>query len=310
MRLVKVQAPAGKGDAVAHEAFGVGISRVTVRQEQVCWPDQRKDTKDVVDVEAATPTAKAFIEALMAAPFFDPKAYSIVVRQPRSIISDQPPSKVTLPLVEPPIDLLEELWQFSQITLGFVGRVLLAALLLAYGMIENKLLAIIGGLLFMPLLPLLLAVGFGLLTREWRLVRQGAVALVVGAALTLVGGALVALITGPPLRFSEFNSPFASFLISLVVGVAAGLATADDVGRREMIGLAATSQIAILPAWFGISLVLGFSPADSAAVVQRAMTFLTNVASIIVAALATYALLGLRGEAIRRFIAGTTRQEN
>jgi hypothetical protein len=31
-----------------------------------------------------------------------------------------------------------------------------------------------------------------------------------------------------------------------MVGAAAGLATADDVGRREMIGLAATAQVAIL----------------------------------------------------------------
>ena len=35
MRLVKVQAPEGQGDAVAQLAFAVGIAKVTVRQEQV-----------------------------------------------------------------------------------------------------------------------------------------------------------------------------------------------------------------------------------------------------------------------------------
>ena len=38
------------------------------------------------------------------------------------------------------------------------------------------------------------------------------------------------------------------------VGIAAGLATVDDVGRREMIGLAATAQIAI-PSRLGLDCV-------------------------------------------------------
>jgi hypothetical protein len=158
--------------------------------------------------------------------------------------------------------------------------VLIGALLLAYGMIENKLLIIIGGLLFLPFLPVLLAIGFGAWTREWRLVRQGASALAVGIVLLFVGGALVALMAGPPFRFAEFNSPLISFLISLVVGVAAGLASTDDAGRREMIGLAATSQIAILPTWFGIGAVFGFTEMGGASPVQRAITLVINVRSI------------------------------
>jgi len=69
--------------------------------------------------------------------------------------------------------------------------------------------------------------------------------------------------TNPPLQYNEHNSLVVGFLISLAVGIAAGLASADDVGRREMIGLAATAQMAILPVWFGISLVFGFPAADT-----------------------------------------------
>ena len=56
MRLVKVQAPEGQGDAVAQHAFAVGIAKVTARREQVCRPDQRTETKDVVHVEVTTNT--------------------------------------------------------------------------------------------------------------------------------------------------------------------------------------------------------------------------------------------------------------
>src|SRR5439155_4657848 len=124
--------------------------------------------------------------------------------------------------------------------------------------VEYRLLFMIGGLLFIPLLPLLLSVGFGLWTQQWRLAGQGLFSLAIAICLLIMGGVLVALFTNPPVQYSDFNSLGTGFVFSLAVGIAAGLATADDVGRREMIGLAATAQIAIIPAWLGLCLVLGF----------------------------------------------------
>src|SRR5262245_30047403 len=109
MRLVKVQAPQGQGDAIAQLAFAAGIAQVTVRQEHICRPNQPAQMKDIVDVEVATPTAQKFIEAVMAAPFFDPRVYSIGTRQPRAIVADQTLSQLTMPLVARPLELLEEL---------------------------------------------------------------------------------------------------------------------------------------------------------------------------------------------------------
>lgn len=301
MRLVRVKAPEGKGEDVARLAFEAGLEQVTIHQQRTLKSDGGQETKDVVDVETATPTAKAFVDAVMAAPFFDAKDYSIAIRQPRSVVSREGPRKLTWPLVEPSVDVFEELWQFSHVTFGFVGRVLIAALLLAYGMIEHKILIMLAGLLFLPLLPLLLAMGFGLWTRQWRLAGQGLFAFIVATALLVSGGVIVASMTDPPMRYNEHNTLLVGLLISVGVGVAAGLATADDVGRREMIGLAATAQIAILPVWFGISVVFGFPPLDSTTPGQRALSLLANVATIVAAAFATYALLRMRGEGLRRF---------
>jgi hypothetical protein len=305
MRLVRVKAPEGSGEEVARVAFAAGISQVTTQQQEVRRANGERETKDVIDVETATPKAKAFLDALMASPFFEAEKFSIAVRQPRSIVSREKPPEITWPLVEPAIDIFEELWQFSLVTYGFVGRVLIAAMLLAYGMIQQQLLIMLGGLLFLPLLPLLLAMGFGLWTRQWRLAGQGLFAFLVAIALLISGGAIVALLANPPLQYNQHNSLVVSFLISLGVGIAAGLATADDVGRREMIGLAATAQIAILPVWFGISFVFGFPVLDSTSPAQRALTFGVNAVTIIVAALCTYALLGMRGEALKGFTQGT-----
>lgn len=309
MRLVRVKAPEGGGEEVAQVAFAAGISQVTTHQQEVRRANGERETKDVIDVETATPKAKVFLDALMASSFFDAEKYSIAVRQPRSVVGREKPPEITWPLVEPTIDIFEELWQFSVVTFGFVGRVLIAAMLLAYGMIQSQLLVMLGGLLFLPLLPLLLAMGFGLWTRQWRLAAQGLFAFLVGIVLLISGGVIVALLTSPPLQFNQHNPLIVSFLISLGVGIAAGLATADDVGRREMIGLAATAQMAILPVWFGINFVFGFPVLDSTPPAQRAQTFGVNVLTIIVTALCTYALLGMRGDSLRGFTQSKTRED-
>lgn len=107
----------------------------------------------------------------------------------------------------------------------------------------------------------------------------------------LVAGAVVALATGPPLRFDDFASPGTGFVISLLVGVASGLALIDDAGKREMIGLAASAQIALVPVWFGIGTVLGFPDASGQNKIgTRAGSFAVNVLTLILASLAVHVM--------------------
>jgi len=111
--------------------------------------------------------------------------------------------------------------------------------------------------------------------------------------LLIRGGVLIAAVSSPPLKYDEFNPMIVGWLISLAIGAAASLANTDDVARREMIGLAASAQIAIIPVWFGICFVFGFPstiPKDE--ITNRALGFGLNVLTIIVASLVTYVLLG------------------
>ena len=307
MRLIKVSAPEGKGEEIARLAFEAGIRQVTVQQVEVLASDGSRQKKDTVDAKTSTPAAKAFADAVLAAPFFDPEEYSVEMRQPRSVVSGEDAARLTWPVATPTVDILEELWQFSHVTWSFVGRMFIGGVLLAYGMMKFNLLMMIAGLMFLPMLPLVLAVGFGALTGVWRLALQGLAGLAVSTALVVAAGAAVAALQGPPLRFQEFSPLGVAALISVAVGVAAGLATGDDVGRREMIGLAATAQMALLPAWLGVSLVIGFSSLDLTPPSRRILTFFVNVGSIAAASLVTYAILGMRGAAVRRFAGGTRR---
>lgn len=301
MRLIKVSAPEGRGADVARVAFSVGIEKVSINQSKSLHSDGKIETKDSVDIETSTPKGKRFVDALLAADFYNSADFSINTRQPRSIISKENLRELTKPLVEPSTDILEELWQFTHITYGFVGRIFIAACLLAHGLIQHQILLIIAGLLFLPLLPLMISIGFGAWTRNWKLAAQGFLASLAAAILLLLGGAAVAAVSSPPVKYDEFSSPLVGFLISLAVGVAAGLANIDDVGRREMIGLAATAQIAVIPVWFGICLVFGFpSTAGESEITNRVLSFFINIITIIVASLAIYVLTGAARNSLRR----------
>lgn len=293
MRLIRVNSPEGRGADVAQIAFSEGISQVSISRVESHRADGDKKTKEIVDIETSTPKGKRFVDALLAADFYNAEDFTVNIRQPRSIISSESARELTKPLVVPATDIFEELWQFSHITVGFIGRNFIAACLLAYGLIHQQILLMIGGLLFMQLLPLLLAIGYGAWTGAWKLVGQSVLAFVIAIVLLTAGGAFVASISDPPLKYDEFNTMLVGFLISIAVGIGAGLANSDDVGRREFLGLAATAQIAIVPVWFGISFIFGFPNTTSQEeITTRALGFGLNILTLIVASLTTYVLLG------------------
>jgi hypothetical protein len=301
MRLIKIDAPAGKGDEVAKIAFSVEIEKVSRRQIETHYSDGRVEKKDVVDIETSTPQGKRFIDALLAADFYNRDDFSINIRQPRTIVSKTDLRDVTRPFVEPASDILEELFQFSHLTASFVGRVSIAACLIAYGMIEQKILLIIGGLLVLPLTPLLLAVSFGLRTGIRQLVGQGARAFLVAVVLLAAGGAAVAALSEPPLKYNDFDTLLVSFLISVVVGVGAGFANIDDSGQRQLIGLAAAAQIALIPVWFGICAVFGFpATAGRNEIIQRAASFFLNTITMIGVTFIIYTLSKAAGASLKK----------
>jgi hypothetical protein len=306
MRQITITGPQGSANEVAKIAFAAGISDVTIVEKRLLNASGSDTVKDSIEMETGTPLAKAFLDDFTSRPFFTRDKFAIAVRQPRALISKERLSILARPLVEPSVDVFEELWQFSQVTYGFVGRILIGGLLLAYGLVEYQLLLIIAGLLFIPLLPLMLSVGFGLWTRQWKLAAQGLFSLAIAVVLLSLGGVIVALIANSPVRYSEFNSLGIGLLISCAVGVAAGLATVDDVGRREMIGLAATAQIAIIPTWLGLCSRLGFPTSAGPTVSRRLLGLLLNVIAIVITSLITYALLGVNGSALRCFTAASS----
>lgn len=286
MHEVRVTAPAGQGKQIADIALQAGIRQVTMYRVFAYGPDEERE---IVSAETSTPLAHAFIEALFASGHFDRETSTVTSRQLRAIRSREPSAEVTQPMVIPAIDVFDDLWQLSHVTAGYALRAIAAALLMAIALTENSAIGIVVAALFAPFLSPTLALSFGIGQREWKLARQGAWALIVSIVLTTLCAFTAGAVLRGEVKFAGFHSPAINFAISLVIGIAAGVSSADDTGKQYMIGVAAAVQYAIFPAWFGLSLAVGFP--DQATTVERLASFTINVITIAAAAAIVYALI-------------------
>lgn len=257
--------------------------------------DEHGDIEERIDIsfDTSAPKAKAWLDSLFSAPFFDPAKMSVVTRQRRAIVSSTPTEEVTRPWVEPGVDIQQGLWVFSHPTLGFALRVVLSGAILAYGVINSDMLLMIASMLFLPLVPVVMALGVGLWWGQKRMFLDALMTLLLGLGLLFLTAMGVAYFSTGPVRFDSFPPVYIAAIISTVVGISSALANSDEGGRREVIGLATAAQIAILPVWLGVCVVLGFPGTDDDKVgITRLLSLVINILCIAAASLATYIAIG------------------
>ena len=309
MKLVTVHAPRGEGKKVADVAMDSEISEVAISEATTFNKQKESSLIDIVHIQSSTPKVKHFIESLMQASFYNPDHIAFTIKHPESIFGTELPEEETEPTIRPTTDVYEELWQFTQITISLVGRVFLSAFLVAYGMREGFMPLIIAGLLFLPYHHHLLGIALGAGLKEWRFTRQAFTSFLLTTLLIIGGGALMGLLSEPGIKWTAFaeSSVMFSFVISLSIGIAAGLAAVDDGGRRELIGLAATAHLAVYPIWFGLKFIYGFEPSDEP--LHFLWVFFMDIFTITFFAAATFKIMQMKGDGIRRFIKGKKRKK-
>jgi len=288
MHEIRATLPAEHVGEAARLANDAGITSVAVSD---VYFHGRDEGRKVVSVETSTPRARAFVDALLGSASLRGVDYSLTSRELRAIVSGEDVLDLTKPMSEPFPDVIQDLWQLSHLTVSYFGRAAAGAILLATGILEDNPVAIVVAALFLPFLAEVLAVSFGLWSRDRRLIYRGIRAIAVSAALAFAAGVLVAAIQGGPIHFTAFKSPLASFAISAVIGITAGLSNADDTGRRYLIGVAAAVQLAIFPVWLGAATVIGI---PDGVLWTRLESFMINLATISLAAVSAYAALDLQ----------------
>lgn len=297
MHEIRVTVPEGRSKDVAELALQAGISQATVYKVFAYGPNR---TKEIVSAETSTPLGKKFADSVLTSPWFDSRECSITTRELRAVVTDAHPRDITRPMIEPPINVFEDLWQLNHLTLSYYGRAIAGAAILAYGMVLNDPVTIVVAALFLPFLSQSIALSFGPWAGDWGLARQGLKALTVSTLASLFAGIAIAFLHSPPMLFHGYLSPLASFVISAIIGITAGFITADDAGRRYLIGVAAAVQFGIFPVWLGFSVVEGFP--DRRTTLARIATFAINLVTITLFALLGYLLLDIKRKDVRAFV--------
>lgn len=297
MHEIRVTVPEGRAKDVAELALKAGIRQASVYKVFAYGPSRNKE---IVSAEISTPEAKKFADSVITAPWFDSRECSVSSRQLRAIVSADHPRELTQPMLEPPINVFEDLWQLNHLTVSYYARAIAGAALLAYGMVLNDPVTIVIAALFLPFLSQSIALGFGPWAGDWGLARQGFKALAVSTAASIASGAAIAILHGPPMLFHGYLAPLPSFVISAIIGVTAGFSTADDAGRRYLIGVAAAVQYGIFPIWLGYALVEGFP--DENTTLVRIGTFFINVLTITAFALLGYLVLDIKRKDVRAWV--------
>jgi hypothetical protein len=297
MHEIRVTVPQGRAKDVAELAMRAGISQVSIYPVFSHGPNQ---TKEVVSAETSTPLAKKFADSVLTSPWFNAAESTISSRELRALVTNQHAHDITEPMLEPPVNVFEDLWQLNHVTISYVARAFAGACLLAYGMLENDPITIVVAALFLPFLSQVIALSFGAWAGDLGLARQGLKAIAVSTVASVLGGVIVTFLHGAPMLFQKFTPPLPSFLISAIIGITAGFITADDAGRRYLIGVAAAVQYGVYPAWFGFCLVKGFP--DWHLTATRLATFFINVSTITAFGLIGYLMLDIKRKDVRGFV--------
>ncbi|SET36097.1 TIGR00341 family protein [Oceanobacillus limi] len=190
-------------------------------------------------------------------------------------------------------ELLGTIQKSSHITLTYTLLVILSAIVVTIGFIQNSQAVIIGAMVIAPMLGPVISIGFSSILGNFQLLKSSSITLLY-AIVIVVGISIVFTFFFPvPLESSEYASRTHVNISDIVLGLASGTAGALSILNRlpgSLVGVMVA--VALLPP----TVVLGMSVGS--AMWQEAygsMLLLTgNISSVILAAITVFSLSGIR----------------
>jgi hypothetical protein len=288
MRELKISAPPEASARILQIAQEQGVQEISVNLVH----DAQGNQKDQIKLKTSTPQAHQVLQRLRTDAQLPLSKIKISSHQLNALISDSDLKTLTRPFCMPPDDVIQDFWQTTHITLSFLCRVLISAMLLSYAMLEDRFVLMIGAMLFTVFSPCLMGWGLGFATRDSSLIRQAAVAFLIANSVSIGAAAVIAILHHGPLLWNDFGTLGGNLFVAAASTIVGAVSDADDAGRRQLIAIAAAFPYARFPPWVGICLVKGFP--ESSVVLYRLGMFGASCVVMVVLAAMTYALLGFR----------------
>jgi len=177
-------------------------------------------------------------------------------------------------------------------TIDFYVLISLAASIATLGLLQNSGAVIIGAMLVAPLMAPILAMGMSMVLAETRVFALGAEATIKGAALAILVGLVIVIIspiTEPTAEILARTQPnILDLMVALASGAAAGYALSRSEVAAAMPGVAISA--ALVPPLCVVGYGLGVSDLGISA--GALLLFTTNLIAIVLAAGITFLALG------------------
>src|SRR4051812_20604138 len=132
-------------------------------------PHKGRDVEEV-RIKTTTPAAHLIVERLCRTPLYQSSQLTLSSHDIRSIVAGDDLAVLTRPFCMPLPDIHEDLWQSTHVTMSFLIRASASAALMAYGILQMKIVLTLGGMLFTVFSPTLMATGMGIALKDKKLI--------------------------------------------------------------------------------------------------------------------------------------------
>jgi uncharacterized hydrophobic protein (TIGR00271 family) len=198
--------------------------------------------------------------------------------------------------IEEQLELREVMSDSAQPGVSFFVLITLSCIIASLGLLLDSPAVVIGAMLVAPLMSPILGFSLGMVLGDVRLIRLAIEAVFKGVVLAVI----IAIFTGVLSPFKELTGEMMArtqpTLLDLVVALASGMAGAYALARKEV--SAALPGVAIAAALMPpLGVVgLGLAVGNPQVVAGALLLFITNLASISLAGVIVFILLGIRPE--------------
>ncbi len=156
-------------------------------------------------------------------------------------------------------ELYQQIEQNAQIDINYFLLVVLSSIVAAVGMLENNIAVVIGAMVIAPLLGPNIALAFGTVLGDSKLMLRALIALLLGILLALCSSYLLAYIYPNSEYSHELLTRTAVGLSSIVMALASGAAAALSMTTRlSSVLVGVMVAVAILPPTVAMGLMLGY----------------------------------------------------
>ncbi|MUK89209.1 TIGR00341 family protein [Ornithinibacillus sp. L9] len=190
-------------------------------------------------------------------------------------------------------ELLGTIQKSSHITLSYTLLIILSAVVVTVGFVQNSQAVIIGAMVIAPMLGPTISIAFSSILGDFKLLRSSSVTLFY-AIIIVVGISISFTLFFPvPMESSEFSSRTNVNISDIVLGLASGTAGALSILNRlpgSLVGVMVA--VALLPPTVVLGMTVGSAMWQEA---YGAMLLLMgNITSVILAAIVVFSLSGIR----------------